>query len=93
MTKKLLYKNGIISFSTDIRELVNKPASQEFYREALSNLREIIGAVTGSIIFMFLQYKLESAIRSNIKESRKGLVKESPFTKFANWYIKPDSVE
>jgi len=56
---------------------------------AYSNLREIIGTVNGSIIYMFIQYKLESSLRANIKKSDNDGVKESPFTRFAGWYIKP----
>ena len=60
---------------------------------AYSNAREFAGAIIGSIIFMFLQYKLESSIRSNMKDSNKGATKESLFTQFANWYIEPDSMK
>ncbi|GEM_PF-3507662 len=57
---------------------------------AFSNLREIIGAINGSIIFMFLQYRLESTVRANIKDTKKGLAKEGMVSRFANWYIEPD---
>ena len=58
---------------------------------AYSNLREIIGAVTGSIIYLFVQYKLESLIRSSNKESDKDAIKRGLLSQFADWYIEPDS--
>ena len=56
---------------------------------AYSNLREIIGAVNGSIIYMFFQYKLESLIRSHMKDSNKGLKERNLLTQFSSWYIEP----
>jgi len=57
---------------------------------AYSNLRETIGAVTGSIIFMFLQYKFESSFRSHSKISREEEMNPNLLTRFANWYIEPE---
>ncbi len=56
---------------------------------AFSNLREIIGVITGSVIFTCLQYKLEGKVRANIKDANKGLAKEGMVSKFAKWYIEP----
>ncbi len=73
---------SVVDSAFNLKELSSKEV-------AYSNLREIIGAVNGSIIFMFMQYKLESSIRSNTKDSNKVLKEESIFTRFANWYIEP----
>ncbi len=54
---------------------------------AYSNLREIIGAVNGCIVFMFLQYKLESTIREKFKNQGTETERKSLATRFANWYI------
>lgn len=54
---------------------------------AYANLREITGTVIGSVIFMFLQYKLESSMRSGAKDD--SVTRRSVFARFANWYIEP----
>ncbi|MBI3308319.1 MAG: hypothetical protein HYZ79_03000 [Candidatus Melainabacteria bacterium] len=79
--------------NSSIQALVDSGLGFKEYTDrdvAYSNLREIVGSVTGCIIYMFIQYNLESAMRSNIKNHEKGLVKEHILTKFADWYLKPD---
>ena len=60
---------------------------------AYSNLREIIGAINGCIVFMFLQYNLESKIREKFKNQGAETDQKNLATRFANWYIDSDNTK
>ncbi len=98
--EKVMAASGLVNgplyyaINSVTQSVIDSATGLEKYSEndvGYSNLREIIGAVNGSIIFMLLQYKLESMVRSNIKDAKKTGSKEGIVSRFANWYIEPET--